>query len=65
MCIRDSPITPGIYKITGTVTVNGQSAREGMLIKVGDTVITGPQSEAIYVVGQDAFLQHDLSLIHI
>ena len=61
----NNPITPGIYKITGTVTVNGQSAREGMLIKVGDTVITGPQSEAIYVVGQDAFLQHDNSTIHL
>jgi len=48
---------PGIYKMQGAVTVNGQPAREGMPLKAGDQVITGPNAEAIYVIGQDAYLQ--------
>ena len=33
--------------------------------EVSDTVVTGPGSEAIYVVGQDAFLQRDNSTVSI
>lgn len=61
----DKPIASGIYKIDGTVTVNGQSARLGMLIKPGDTVATGPKSEVVYVVGQNAFLQRDNSTVNL
>jgi hypothetical protein len=51
------PVSPGIQKLDGDVRVNGQHARLGMLIETGDTVSTGRDSEAIYVIGQDAFLQ--------
>lgn len=54
---------PGFYKIKGEVKLNGQPAREGMLVKAGDTVTTGPESEAIYVIGQDAYLQRDNSVV--
>jgi len=54
---------PGIYRLSGQVQVNGQPAREGMPIRPGDTVSTGPDSEVIYVIGQDAYLQRDRSTV--
>ncbi len=56
---------PGIYRIKGDVRVNDQVAREGMLIKAGDTITTGTQSEVIYVIGNDAYLQRDRSTVSI
>lgn len=53
------PVSPGVHKMQGDVTVNGQPARMGQLIGPGDTVVTGADSEAIYVIGRDAFLQRD------
>lgn len=52
----NAPVQPGIRKLTGVVSLNGQPAREGQLVRPGDTIVTGPRSEAIYIVGQDAFL---------
>ena len=59
----DSPVAPGLHKIAGDVRVNGKSAVAGTVIKPGDTVTTGAGSEAIYVIGTDAFLQRDKSSI--
>lgn len=53
----NNPIPAGLRKLTGNVTINGRAAHEGMRIVPGDTVVTGPDAEAIYVIGQDAFLQ--------
>ena len=52
-----SPIQPGLRKLTGQVLVNGRPAAEGQAINPGDVVVTGPAGEAVYVIGQDAFLQ--------
>ncbi|MFC5302813.1 hypothetical protein [Azospira restricta] len=60
-----TPVAPGIHRIRGTVTVNGQPAREGQLLRAGDTVATGPKSEAIYVIGQDAFLQRERATVSV
>lgn len=51
------PVQPGLHRLKGQVQVNGQPAREGMAIQAGDRISTGPASEAIYVVGQNAYLQ--------
>ena len=51
------PVNPGIYHVKGMVTVNGKAAVPGMAIGTGDSIVTGANSEAIYVIGQDAFLQ--------
>jgi hypothetical protein len=56
---------PGIYKMQGAVTVNGQPAREGMILNPGDQIITGPNAQAIYVIGQDAYLQRSNSSVSI
>ncbi len=50
---RPEKLPPGqsIYRIDGTVTVNGTSATLKTRINPGDTVETGPNSEVIFVVG--------------
>lgn len=58
-----NPVPPGLHRIKGAVSVNGQPAREGQSIRPGDTVATGPGAEALYVIGQDAFLQRASSTV--
>lgn len=53
----------GLRRVRGHVAVNGRQAQEGQAVMPGDTVATGPDSEAVYVVGQDAFLQRDASVV--
>lgn len=59
----NKPITPGMHKITGTVTVNGNLAQPGMAIGQGDRIVTSAGSQAIYVIGQDAYLQREKSTV--
>ena len=59
----NAPVAPGLHTLRGSVMVNGVPAREGQIVGAGDTVVTGPGSEAIYVIGQDAFLQRERSTI--
>jgi len=59
----NAPVAPGLHKLSGTVTVNSKPAREGQLVGPGDTIATGPGSQAIYVIGQDAFLQRESSTV--
>lgn len=56
MANGNKPIIPGFRKISGTVLLNGQQAREGMEVRPGDSIKTGSDGQAIYVIGQDAFL---------
>ncbi len=60
----NKPVAPGLHKLKGEVTVNGKPAREGQAIGPGDTVATGRGGEAIYVIGQDAFLQRENSTVN-
>lgn len=57
------PIKSGLQKVRGEVIVNHRPASEGQIINWGDTVVTGRNSEAIYVIGQDAFLQRELTTV--
>ncbi|WIM05757.1 MAG: hypothetical protein OHM77_00280 [Candidatus Nitricoxidivorans perseverans] len=52
-----NPVPPGLHRLSGSVTMNGVPARAGQLVRPGDTIITGADGEAIYVIGSDAFLQ--------
>jgi hypothetical protein len=51
----------GMRSIKGTVTIDGQPAVIGQQVRPGQSVVTGPGSEAVYVIGKDAFLQHENS----
>ena len=58
-----APVAPGIHKLRGEVTVNGKPAREGQLVVPGDSIATGRGGEVVYVIGQDAFLQRENSVV--
>ena len=47
----------GITRIRGEVKVNGALARKGTPINYGDVVTTGAGAHAVYVFGDNAFLQ--------
>lgn len=51
----------GIRSIKGTVTVDGKPAAIGQEIQRGQRVVTAADSEAIFVIGKDAFLQRENS----
>lgn len=53
----------GMRSVRGNVTVNGRPASVGQEVLPGDKVATGPEAEAIYVIGSDAFLQRGNSLV--
>lgn len=59
----DQPQLPGLRRVRGVVTVNGQVAREGQRVDAGDTVETGPGGEAVLVMGRSAFLQRENSRV--
>jgi hypothetical protein len=56
-------IPPGVAKLEGSLHVNGLEARVGTPVKVGDRVVTGAKSEAVVVVGKDAFLMRSGTVI--
>ena len=57
------PVVPGVQKLKGAVLINGKPASEGMPVGSGDTIMTGANSEVIYVINQDAFLQRENSAV--
>jgi hypothetical protein len=48
----------GIRSLKGTVTIDGQPASVGQKILPGQKIETGADGKAVYVIGKDAFLQH-------
>ena len=51
------PLMQGINTLKGSVTLNGRPATVGQVVALGDTVTVGAGGEAVYVVGENAFLQ--------
>lgn len=49
-------VEKGVYRVRGDVRINGTPAKEGMDVKAGDVITTGPGSETVFVTGKDAFL---------
>lgn len=58
-----TPPVQGIRRLSGFVSVNGKPASPGQRILPGDEIVTGPASDAVFVVGQDAFLQREASTV--
>lgn len=54
---------PGLHRARGDVRINGRPASAGAPVQAGDTITTGADSEAIYIVGNDAWLQRDQSQV--
>jgi hypothetical protein len=52
----DKPLPPAIHHLQGSAKVNGRDAAVGTPVALGDRVSTGAGSQAVVVVGSDAFL---------
>jgi len=50
-------VPQGMRSVRGEVTIDGRPASVGDAVKPGDSVVAGSSAEAIYVIGNDAFLQ--------
>jgi hypothetical protein len=49
-------VREGMARVRGEVSVGGAQARPGVAVRAGDVVTTGSRSEAVFVVGRDAFM---------
>jgi len=58
-------LPPGVAKLEGSLTVNGRDAGLGTPVKLGDKVATARGSQAVIVVGSDAFLMRSQTIIEL
>ena len=58
-------VPPGIAKLDGSATVNGRDAKVGTPVNLGDRVATARGSQAVVVVGSDAFLLRSNTIIEV
>ena len=56
---------PGVNQLKGTASVNGREARVGTPVALGDRISTGRHSQAVIVVGPDAFLMRSDTTIEV
>ena len=49
-------VQKGVARVRGDVRIGGVRAESGMAVRPGDTVTVGQGSEAVFVVGRDAFM---------
>jgi hypothetical protein len=56
LAMGENPAAPGLYRVDGDVRVNGKAAASGFLIRPGDVIETGARSQAVFIVGRDAYL---------
>jgi hypothetical protein len=55
----------GVHQLDGTATINGRAAHAGASVSLGDRIATGRASQAVIVVGSDAFLLRAKSAIEV
>ena len=58
-------LPPGVHRLEGSATVNGRPAQNGTPVALGDRIATGRGSQAVIVVGGDAFLMRSTTSIEI
>ena len=61
----DLPKTSQVHRLEGSATVNGEAAKVGTPVKAGDRVATGASSQAVVVLGQDAFLLREKTAVEL
>ncbi len=54
--MSQTPIVPGVQEFEGDFRLNGIPARRGQLVNPGDIATTGPNSNAVIIIGQHAFM---------
>ena len=58
-------IPPGVNQLEGSATVNGRPAKVGTPVNLGERIATGRDSQAVIVVGKDAFLMRSQTTIEL
>jgi len=58
-------VPPGVARLDGSATVNGREAKIGTPVSLGDRVATGRSSQAVIVIGSDAFLMRSQTTIEV
>jgi hypothetical protein len=58
-------LPPGVARLEGSATVNGRDANVGTPVKLGDRIATARGSQAVIVVGSDAFLMRSQTIIEV
>lgn len=58
---RELPAGQSIYSLNGELRINGKLATADTAIGSNDTLVTGSGSQAIFVVGKDAFILRENS----
>ncbi|MBC8023803.1 MAG: hypothetical protein H7Y14_11825 [Burkholderiales bacterium] len=58
-------LPPGVARLEGAATVNGRDAKVGTPVALGDRIATGRGSQAVIVVGSDAFLLRSQTIIEV
>jgi hypothetical protein len=56
LAMGDKPAAPGLYRVEGEVRLNGRPGAAGDFVRPGDVIETGVRSQAVFVVGRDAYL---------
>ncbi len=51
-----TPIVPGVQDFEGDFRLNGLPVHRGQLVNPGDIATTGPDSSAVIIIGQHAFM---------
>ena len=58
-------IPPGVNQLEGSATINGRPAKVGTPVNLGERIATGRDSQAVIVVGKDAFLMRSQTTIEL
>ena len=58
-------LPPGLHRVEGNATVNGQPAKSGSPVKLGDKIATGAGSTAVVVLKGDAFLMRADTVVEV
>jgi hypothetical protein len=59
-------VQTGVNRVRGEATINGKPAKQGITVRAGDSVTTGPNAEVVFVVDRDAMMlrqNSNLSLV--
>ena len=58
-------LAQGVSRVRGDVTINGQAAQQGMAVRPGDKIATGPGGQVVFAVDRDAMLVRENSSVEL
>ena len=58
-------LAQGVNRVRGDATINGQAAKQGMQVRPGDRIATGPGAQVVFAVDRDAMLVRENSSVEL